>query len=79
VAKHMPGDYDIEYTSPWAGADYFPWVIDFESFPESPVTDGIRMAKAGTIAATLEHDTWPHLAHLAKNVPEAGVHFQSKQ
>jgi hypothetical protein len=24
VAKHMPGDYDIEYTSPWAGADYLP-------------------------------------------------------
>lgn len=22
VAKHMPGDYDIEYTSPWAGANY---------------------------------------------------------
>ena len=19
VAKHMPGDYDIEYASPWAG------------------------------------------------------------
>jgi hypothetical protein len=36
------------------------------------------MAKAGTIAATLEHETWPHLAQLAKNVPEAGVHFQSK-
>ena len=24
VAKHMPGDYDIEYTSPWAGADVMP-------------------------------------------------------
>jgi D-amino-acid oxidase len=24
IAKHMPGDYDIEYTSPWAGANYFP-------------------------------------------------------
>ncbi|KAE8146403.1 FAD dependent oxidoreductase [Aspergillus avenaceus] len=24
VAKHMPGDYDIEYTSPWAGANYLP-------------------------------------------------------
>lgn len=22
VAKHMPGDYDIEYASPWAGANY---------------------------------------------------------
>ena len=24
VAKHMPGDYDIEYTSPWAGANVMP-------------------------------------------------------
>ncbi|MCJ1383801.1 hypothetical protein MMC17_006915 [Xylographa soralifera] len=24
AAKHMPGDYDIEYASPWAGADYMP-------------------------------------------------------
>lgn len=24
LAKHMPGDYDIEYASPWAGANYFP-------------------------------------------------------
>ena len=24
IAKHMPGDLDIEYTSPWAGAHYFP-------------------------------------------------------
>ncbi|PNS18864.1 D-amino-acid oxidase [Sphaceloma murrayae] len=24
VAKHMPGDYDIEYASPWAGANFFP-------------------------------------------------------
>jgi len=26
VAKHMPGDYDIEYTSPWAGANVLPHV-----------------------------------------------------
>lgn len=24
VAKHMPGDYDIQYTSPWAGANFLP-------------------------------------------------------
>ena len=24
AAKHMPGDYDIEYASPWAGANYMP-------------------------------------------------------
>ena len=24
VAKHMPGDYDIEYASPFAGANVMP-------------------------------------------------------
>ncbi|EWZ28843.1 D-amino-acid oxidase [Fusarium oxysporum Fo47] len=24
IAKHMPGDYDIEYASPWAGANFLP-------------------------------------------------------
>lgn len=24
AAKHMPGDSDIEYASPWAGANYMP-------------------------------------------------------
>ncbi|OBU00501.2 hypothetical protein VE01_01377 [Pseudogymnoascus verrucosus] len=28
VAKHMPGDYDIEYTSPWAGANFSPHTND---------------------------------------------------
>jgi D-amino-acid oxidase len=27
VAKHMPGDYDAEYTSPWAGANVLPYVL----------------------------------------------------
>ncbi|GAB1319654.1 D-amino acid oxidase [Madurella fahalii] len=31
VAKHMPGDYDIEYTSPWAGANVLPMSIDKDS------------------------------------------------
>lgn len=26
AAKHMPGDYDIAYASPWAGANYLPFV-----------------------------------------------------
>lgn len=31
LAKHMPGDYDIEYASPWAGANYMPYApfLDF--------------------------------------------------
>jgi hypothetical protein len=31
VAKHMPGDNDIEYTSPWAGANYLPSVVLLKS------------------------------------------------
>ena len=35
AAKHMPGDYDIEYASPWAGADYLPSVtlLDLRFLP----------------------------------------------
>ncbi|KAI9840333.1 MAG: hypothetical protein M1837_001751 [Sclerophora amabilis] len=58
VAKHMPGDYDIEYASPWAGANYLP------------------VSKTGTEAAEWDRNTWPELNHLAKNVLEAGVHYQ---
>ena len=32
AAKHMPGDYDIEYCSPWAGANYMPCVTAFFQF-----------------------------------------------
>ncbi|KAL6904034.1 ALG3 domain-containing protein [Trichoderma evansii] len=31
VAKHMPGDYDIEYASPWAGANVLPMADDENS------------------------------------------------
>lgn len=27
AAKYMPGDYHVEYASPWAGANYLPLVI----------------------------------------------------
>ncbi|RDL31977.1 Uncharacterized protein BP5553_09379 [Venustampulla echinocandica] len=56
IAKHMPGDYDIEYTSPWAGANYLPM--------------------ADEAGCKWEKNTWPVLDHLAKNVPEAGIHYQ---
>ncbi|EMC91718.1 hypothetical protein BAUCODRAFT_302218 [Baudoinia panamericana UAMH 10762] len=58
IAKHMPGDYDIEYASPWAGANYLP------------------VAQRGTPSETYERNTWPELARLASELPEAGVHFQ---
>ena len=56
----MPGDYDIEYASPWAGANYMP------------------MSKGGTTSAEREKNTWAPLEDLARNHPEAGIHFQSK-
>ncbi|KAI9836602.1 MAG: hypothetical protein M1819_001234 [Sarea resinae] len=59
VAKHMPGDYDIEYASPWAGANYLP------------------VSLSGTDASEWDKNTWPELARLAKDVPEAGIHFQN--
>ncbi|KAF3061618.1 D-amino-acid oxidase [Daldinia childiae] len=31
VAKHMPGDYDIEYASPWAGANVLPMATEKHS------------------------------------------------
>ncbi|KAI1806627.1 FAD dependent oxidoreductase [Daldinia bambusicola] len=31
VAKHMPGDYDIEYASPWAGANVLPMATEKRS------------------------------------------------
>lgn len=58
AAKFMPGDYDIEYASPWAGANYFP------------------VSQRDTAAAEWDRNTWPALYELAKNHPEAGVHFQ---
>ncbi|KAK0636827.1 hypothetical protein B0T17DRAFT_613501 [Bombardia bombarda] len=57
VAKHMPGDYDIEYTSPWAGANVLPMALEKDS--------------------RWEKQTWPELSRLAKEVPEAGIHYQT--
>ncbi|KAH0122896.1 hypothetical protein KCU67_g17909, partial [Aureobasidium melanogenum] len=54
AAKHMPGDYDIEYASPWAGANYLP------------------VGKEGTPSQEYERNTWPELARLAEEHPEAG-------
>ena len=58
AAKHMPGDYDIEYASPWAGANYMP------------------VSVKGTQASGWDKNTWGPLEDLARNHPEAGVHFQ---
>ncbi|BCR90950.1 FAD-dependent oxidoreductase [Aspergillus chevalieri] len=61
AAKHMPGDYDIEYASPWAGANY-----------SRLQSVSIR----GTPAAEWDKLTWTVLEDLARNHPDTGVHFQ---
>ena len=35
-----------------------------------------QVGKVGTQKAQFERDTWPELARLAKDVPDAGIHFQ---
>ena len=36
IGKHMPGDYDIEYASPFAGANVLPYVNQSPLFPQAP-------------------------------------------
>lgn len=77
AAKHMPGDYDIEYASPWAGANYmrtFLYSTPWKRHADSEAAVSIR----GTPAAVWDRNTWPVLEDLARNHPESGIHFQSK-
>jgi len=79
VAKHMPGDYDIEYTSPWAGANYLPYG---HTPPFPPCNCPVPSAKynsvsaPGTREAEWERITFAELHRLTAQVPEAGIHFQ---
>ncbi len=74
VAKHMPGDYDIEYTSPWAGANVLPSVFH-PNISDEGDSESSRMADEAH--NRWERETWPELRRLAAEVPEAGIHFQS--
>nr|POF17909.1 d-amino-acid oxidase [Quercus suber] len=67
VAKHMPGDYDVEYASPWAGANFAP-VKRPAAAPKS--------REVATRIAGYEEASWPEFAKLAEKRPEAGVAFQ---
>lgn len=73
VAKHMPGDYDVEYCSPWAGANYMPWV--YPSFIQAMDLTLGRTGKDGTLQAQWERATWPKLKELTEKSPDAGIHF----
>lgn len=77
LAKHMPGDYDIEYASPWAGANYMP----YDCPPQRRCrTDTYicpsRVGKEGSNHQAWEKATWPALKELTEKHPEAGIHFR---
>jgi len=78
----MPGDYDIEYASPWAGANYLPSVFRiFHSIYLILVkllSAASRVSAKGTKSAKWEADTWTELERLARLHPETGIHFQGQ-
>lgn len=74
----MPGDYDIEYCSPWAGANYFPYVysVPLERDEYTDLFPDDRSGKPGSSHAEWEKATFPVLKELTEKHPEAGIHFQ---
>ncbi|KAK4154552.1 fad dependent oxidoreductase [Chaetomidium leptoderma] len=57
VAKHMPGDYDIEYTSPWAGANVLPMALERDSRWERRTWPELRRLAAEVPEAGLHFQT----------------------
>ncbi|KAL2153700.1 hypothetical protein VTH82DRAFT_4855 [Thermothelomyces myriococcoides] len=57
VAKHMPGDYDIEYTSPWAGANVLPMNLEKDSRWERRTWPEMRRLAAEVPEAGLHFQT----------------------
>ena len=78
AAKHMPGDYDIEYASPWAGANYMRIFLLLYNLGKQHADGEAAVSIRGTPAETWDRNTWPVLEDLARNHPESGIHFQSK-
>lgn len=73
----MPGDYDIAYASPWAGANFFPYVSQCLTWrPLSHLQ--FSMGEAGSLQSQLEHETWKFLKVLATTDPAACIHIQGK-
>ena len=73
----MPGDYDIEYASPWAGANYMPYdkpSLNINYLLIAPLC--FRVGKEGSDHARWERETWPYLKEIAEKYPEAGIHFR---
>ncbi|KAK1060268.1 D-amino acid oxidase [Friedmanniomyces endolithicus] len=73
IAKHMPGDYDIEYASPWAGANYLPLFPDLPKFrilPKSELPAGID---GGTAFTSVCFNTALYLPWLTSQCLKHGV------
>jgi D-amino-acid oxidase len=60
VAKHLPGDLDIDYASPWAGAHFRP----------IPVTN-----EAEAQERTLSRETYDFFQQTAQQHPDCGIRF----
>ena len=51
---------------------------DGSSPSPSVLTENPSMGKPGTMNNKFERETWPELAHLASDLPDAGIHFQRR-
>lgn len=69
IAKHMRGDYDIEYTSPGAGANYFLPILVSSSSKSTETMSLLQNRR--------EKKTSCELVRLSREVPKATVDFQS--
>ncbi|KAH7336641.1 hypothetical protein BKA65DRAFT_479527 [Rhexocercosporidium sp. MPI-PUGE-AT-0058] len=69
VAKCMPGDYDVEYCSPWAGADFVP-----TDYFDVRYADRLcaRSCDVDSVQASYIRRTSPWFWDLAKGKKEAG-------
>jgi D-amino-acid oxidase len=77
AAKHMPGDYDIEYASPWAGANYMRMFVGSTELARDADANAAVSTK-GSPEAEWDRNTWLVLNDLARNHPDSGIHFQGK-
>ena len=76
VAKHMPGDRDIEYTSPWAAVNYSPYVLITLSLT-LPDALRLRVSAKGSVAEEWDRISWTEFWKLAHETPQAGIEIQS--
>lgn len=49
------------------------------SSPTPELMERSSVGKPGTPSEVYERNTWPELARLAKDLPEAGIHFQGEK